>query len=51
MLRKVGFIFIGTFLSPWGDLIRSYLLLLILSLYTVHTSRVRPFKIRSLNTL
>ena len=51
MIRKVSILSIGTFLSPWGDLIRAYFLMIFLTIFLFHTSRQRPYKQRALNTL
>ena len=49
MLRKVAIIFVSAILSVWGSIIQAYVLLLVLTAFTLLTLRIRPYKKRDLN--
>lgn len=51
MFRKIAIIFVSAILSVWGSIIQAYVLLLVLTTFTVLTVRIRPYKKRDLNHL
>lgn len=51
MFRKIAIIFVSAILSLWGSIIQAYVLLLVLTTFTVLTLRIKPYKKRDLNQL